>query len=171
MTFASWSTRTVFALLPAFVLALPLSCRADLEGRVVGVSDGDTVTVLSATNIQFRVRLMGIDAPEKAQPYGSRAKESLSALVFGQWVTVEGDKLDRYGRMIGRLWVAPPQASCHRSSICPRTLDANLAQVSAGMAWWYRQYAREQMPDDRFRYAQTEEAARAQRAGLWRPAL
>lgn len=165
---ASMIFRILFVILPALVLALPSACRADLEGRVVGISDGDTVTVLVAGHAQYKIRLMGIDAPEKAQPFGSRAKETLSSLVFGQWVTVEGDKFDRYGRTVGKLWVAPPKAGCRSNAACARTLDANLAQVSAGMAWWYRQYAREQAPADRARYAQAEEDAQARRVGLWR---
>jgi endonuclease YncB( thermonuclease family) len=139
-----------------------------LEGRVVGVADGDTVTVLDADHIQHKIRLAGIDAPEKAQPFGNRAKESLSSLVFGQWVTVDGDKTDRYGRTVAKLLVAAPHAGCRGSPTCPRGVDANLAQINLGMAWWYRHYAREQTPDDRRRYAQAEEDAQAQRAGLWR---
>lgn len=162
--------RILLAALPILLLALPVSCRADLEGRVVGVSDGDTVTVLAAGNIQYKIRLMGIDAPEKSQAFGARAKEALSGLVFGQWVMVQGDKLDRYGRTVGRLWVAPPEAGCRGSSACPRSLDANLAQVSAGMAWWYRQYAREQVLADRGRYSAAEETARVHALGLWRDA-
>lgn len=159
--------RIVLAIVPVLFLALPVSCRADLEGRVVGISDGDTVTVLAAENIQYKVRLLGIDAPEKAQPFGARAKEALSGLVFGQSVTVEGNKRDRYGRTVGRLWVAPPDADCRGSPACPRSLDANLAQVSAGMAWWYRQYAREQALADQARYAVAEGSARVHERGLW----
>jgi nuclease-like protein len=106
--------------------------------------------------------------PEKAQPFGNRAKEPLSSLVFGQWVTVDGDKTDRYGRTVAKLLVAAPHAECRGTPACPRNLDANLAQLNLGMAWWYRQYAREQAPDDRRRYGQAEEDAQAQRAGLWR---
>lgn len=159
--------RAVFVLLPV-LLALSGSCQADFDGRVVGLSDGDTVTVLVPGNIQFRIRLSGIDAPEKTQPFGARAKESLSALVFGQWVTVEGDKLDRYGRTVAKLWVAPLEASCRGTPTCPRTVDANLNLVATGMAWWYRQYAREQIPEDRIRYSEAEETARNRKLGLWR---
>src|SRR5574338_342536 len=158
----------VFVLLPAFLLVFAASCHADFEARVVGVSDGDTVTVLAAGNVQYRIRLAGIDAPEKSQPFGARAKESLSAIVFGQWVTVDGDKLDRYGRTVAKLWVAPSAAGCRSSPTCPRTLNANLEQLATGMAWWYRQYARGQLPEDRIRYAEAEQAARNRKLGLWK---
>lgn len=159
--------RAIFVLFSA-LLALPALCHAEFVGRVVGVSDGDTVTVLAPDNVQYRIRLAGIDAPEKAQPFGARSKETLSSLVFGHWVTVEGDKRDRYGRTVAKLWVAPLEAGCRSSSTCPRTVDANLAQVATGMAWWYRQYAREQAPEDRIQYAEAEASARNRKVGLWR---
>lgn len=132
-----------------------------LAGQVVSVADGDTVTVLNA-NQQHKIRLQGIDAPEKAQPFGQRSKESLSRLVFGKEIRVEWDKEDRYGRIIGKVWVQPPD--CPR---CGLTLDAGLAQLSAGMAWWYRQYAGEQSAEDRGRYEFEENEARVRRVGLW----
>lgn len=86
-----------------FTLALLLGfvCQAAIiDGRVVGVADGDTVTVLDANKVQHKIRLSGIDAPEKKQPFGERSKESLSDLVFGKDVSVETDKRDRYGREV-----------------------------------------------------------------------
>jgi endonuclease YncB( thermonuclease family) len=134
------------------------------SGRVVSVSDGDTITVLDTAHQQFKIRLSGIDAPEKAQPFGQRSKESLSRLVFGRDVTVEWRKRDRYGRTVGKVMVAEP--TC-RETICPKQLDACHAQVVAGMAWWYRQYAKEQEPVDANRYEQSEQEARTRRIGLW----
>lgn len=122
-----------------------------MRGVVVGVSDGDTVKLLAGKEI--KVRLAGIDAPEKAQPYGQTSKHALSRLVYGKEVTAECGKTDRYGRLICKLLVGGA--------------DANLAQVRAGMAWHYKQYEREQAPLDRSRYAAAEDAARAGRAGLW----
>src|SRR5512145_2571370 len=78
---------------------------AELEGKVVGVSDGDTVTVLDATRTQHKVRVAGIDAPEKGQDFGQRSKESLSGLVFGKTVRLEWSKEDRYGRKVAKVWV------------------------------------------------------------------
>ncbi len=133
-----------------------------LEGRVVAIADGDTVTVLDAQQTQFKIRVAGIDAPEKTQAFGQRAKEHLAALVFNKPVRVDWQKRDRYGRIVGQIWVQPPD--CPR---CGPTLDAGLAQVSQGLAWWYRAYANEQSPADRGRYEAAENEARARRVGLW----
>jgi endonuclease YncB( thermonuclease family) len=127
---------------------------AQLQGEVVGLSDGDTVTVLDASRTQHRVRLAGIDAPEKSQPFGNRARQHLADLVFRKQVVVEWSKYDRYGRVVGKVLV--------------KGRDAGLAQVAAGLAWHYRAYLREQKSEDQISYAAAEEAARRQRLGLWR---
>lgn len=134
-----------------------------LSGRVVGVSDGDTIKVLDAGKVQHIIRVTGIDAPEKAQPFGQRSKEHLSDLVFGKNVEVQWSKLDRYQRIVGKVMVAP--ASC-TSFACEKTLDAGLDQVRVGMAWWYRQYAKEQSDQDKGLYMQAEERAQTGRQGL-----
>ena len=147
-----------------FLFLLACSVQAEtLTGRVVGVADGDTITVLDADKRQHKIRLQGIDAPEKAQPFGQRSKENLSRLVFGKDVAVEWDKRDRYGRIVGKVWVQPE--SC---PTCPMTLDAGHAQITVGLAWWYRKYANEQTPQDRGAYEFSEQEARAKRVGLWR---
>jgi endonuclease YncB( thermonuclease family) len=125
-----------------------------IEGRVVGVSDGDTVTVLDGLNAQHRIRLAGIDAPEKAQPYGDASKRHLSDMVFGEPVRVEYEKHDRYGRIIGK--------------ILKDGHDASLEQIRAGLAWHYKQYQREQSRADRSAYAEIEREAQQAHAGLWR---
>jgi endonuclease YncB( thermonuclease family) len=135
-----------------------------LTGRVVNVADGDTVTILDADHQQHRVRLQGIDAPEKAQPFGQRSKQSLSTLVFGNDVEVRWNKRDRYQRILGKVMVADPNC---RTSHCPKALDAGHAQITVGLAWWYRKYADEQSPEDRGAYEFSEQEARAKRAGLW----
>lgn len=127
-----------------------------LQGRVVAVTDGDTVKVLDASNTQWKIRLMGIDAPEKKQAFGTRSKSNLSDLVFGKTVTVEYSKKDKYGRTVGKILV--------------NGVDANLEQVKAGMAWHYKKYAKEQLVEDRETYAQADEQARAGQRGLWREA-
>jgi endonuclease YncB( thermonuclease family) len=99
-----------------------------LTGRVVNVADGDTVTVLDANHQQHKIRLQGIDAPEKAQPFGQRSKESLSAMVFNKDVRVEWEKRDKYKRIVGKVWVQA--ASC---PTCPMTLDAGQAQITVGL--------------------------------------
>ena len=141
---------------PTFLLALlfGLSCQArTIEGRVVGVADGDTVTVLDADKVQHKIRLSGIDAPEKAQAFGNRSKESLSELVFSKDVQVETNKRDRYGRDVGKVLI--------------NGVDANLAQVQRGFAWHYKAYEREQSANDRKLYDLAESEARAFRRGLW----
>jgi endonuclease YncB( thermonuclease family) len=140
-------------------LLLALACAAYAEtvtGRVVGVADGDTITVLDADKVQHKIRLAGIDAPEKKQAFGNRSKESLSDMVFDKTVNVETEKRDRYGRQIGKVLV--------------NGQDVNLVQVERGMAWFYRQYQREQSPNDRKLYEAAEDAARAGKRGLWRDA-
>lgn len=133
-----------------------------LTGVVIGVSDGDTITVVDATHQQHKVRLSGIDAPEKAQPFGQRSKENLSRLVFKKEVAVDWTKNDRYGRIVGKVLMQP--ADC---PTCPKTLDVGQAQISAGLAWWYRKYAKYQTAEDQARYESEEREAQARRAGLW----
>lgn len=126
---------------------------AVITGRVVGVSDGDTVTVLDASKRQHRVRLLGIDAPEKDQDFGQASKRNLSDLVFGREVTVEYEKQDRYGRTLGKVMVGGR--------------SANLEQVRAGLAWFYRHYAEDVPSGDRQELEVTEGEARRARKGLW----
>ena len=126
---------------------------ATLTGRIVSISDGDTVTLLDANLQQHKIRLSGIDAPEKRQPFGNRSRLHLGTLVFGKHVTADCPKTDRYKRAVCRIDVDG--------------VDANLAQVEAGMAWHYKAYSREQSPADRWRYAKAEDRARNARQGLW----
>lgn len=124
-------------------LAAHISAYADITGMVVGVSDGDTVTVLDESKTQHKIRLQGIDAPEKGQPFGQKAKEHMSDLVYRKEVRVEGDKRDRYGRTVAKVWVKPDECLD-----CPQTLDAGLAMLTVGLAWHYKKYENEQHPED-----------------------
>lgn len=133
--------------------SLGLAWADELQGRVVKVADGDTITVLDAQRQQHVIRLAGIDAPEKSQPFGQKSKAHLSQAVFGQTVTVTFDKRDRYGRIVGQVRVLGE--------------DANLRQLQAGWAWHYKQYQNEQTPDQRSVYDAAERAAREKRLGLW----
>lgn len=132
---------------------------------IVGVTDGDTITARCGEPGAYervQVRVQGIDAPERKQPYGNRARQALSAMVFQQWAELRCGKTDRYQRKVCSVWVAPaaePDGS--------RKLDAGLAMVSTGMAWWYRAYAREQTPQERGQFEFAENDARALRLGLW----
>jgi len=138
------------------VLAVGPVAARDLAGRVVGVQDGDTVTVLDASNQQHRIRLAGIDAPEKAQAFGTAAKEHLARLAYGKQADLRCAKRDRYGREVCSLYVG--------------ARDVGLEQVRSGHAWWYREYAREQSFEDRAVYETAESDAREARRGLWRDA-
>jgi len=154
----------IFGLGLALIVAFGTASANVLTGHVVGVTDGDTITVLDASKTQHKIRVAGIDAPEKKQAFGQVSKENLSRLVFNKEVDIEWTKLDRYKRIVGKVLVASP--SC--SSVCPRTFDAGLSQVSAGLAWWYRKYAKEQPVDDLPIYEQAELGAQTRRQGLWR---
>lgn len=134
-----------------------------LNGYVVDITDGDTIVVLDANHKQHKIRLAGIDAPEKAnsekapesaQAFGDRSKQNLASIVFNKNVVVEWKKLDRYGRTVGKVMV--------------NGIDANLAQIKAGMAWWYEKYRKEQSPADQQNYANAEQQARLDNVGLWR---
>ncbi|NCN89643.1 MAG: thermonuclease family protein [Gallionella sp.] len=143
---------TRFLLIGALLAPL-LALGASIEGQIVGVSDGDTVTLLDAQKKQWKVRLLGIDAPEKKMPFGQRSKQHLADLVYRKSVIVEYSKRDRYGRTLGKIQVGG--------------IDANLAQIRAGMAWHYKQYQSEQSFEDRQLYSEAEETARSSRRGLW----
>ena len=139
-----------------FLLSCSVSCAAlgaEIVGRVTGLADGDTITVLVDGHDMVTVRLAGIDAPEKAQPFGAASKKHLSDRVFGRTVTVEWMKRDKYGRVIGRVLVDGE--------------DVCLDQVRSGLAWHYKHYANEQAANQRIAYAAAEEQARLDKAGLW----
>lgn len=136
---------------------LLFACTAQAEtlnGRVVAIGDGDTITVLDAERQQHKIRLMGIDAPEHNQAFGERSRQNLAALTFGKDVSVDWNKQDRYGRTVGKVMV--------------NGVDANLEQIKDGMAWWYEKYRKEQTQADQQLYSQAEKVARAGRMGLWR---
>jgi endonuclease YncB( thermonuclease family) len=124
-----------------------------LLGRVVHVADGDTITLLDSKKIQHKIRLSGIDAPEKYQPFADESKKSLSDLVADQNVTVYWDKQDKFSRKLGKVML--------------NNLDCNLEQISRGMAWHYKKYQNEQSLVDRQTYASAEEEARLNKSGLW----
>ena len=126
---------------------------AALNGVVVGVTDGDTITVLDGSKTRHKIRLAGIDAPESRQAFGQRSRQFLASLVSQKQVTVEWAKGDRYGRIIGKVLVDGD--------------DVNVRLVQAGLAWHYKLYATEQSPSDAMLYADAEMQAREKRIGLW----
>lgn len=131
------------------VLAGPLLA-AELTGKVVAISDGDTLTLLvpdGASFKQVRVRLAEIDTPESRQPYGNRARQALSDLAFNQQARVVVQDTDRFGRTVGRVYVGD--------------VDVNAELVRQGAAWVYRQYLKDQS------LLALEAEAKAAKRGLW----
>lgn len=143
----------MYAQYAAILLFAVLPCSA-FEAQVVGVADGDTVTVLDAEQHQVRIRVAGIDAPEKKQPFGNRARQAMTDFCFRERVDVDGEKHDRYRRLVAKV-------RC-------RDKDAGLEMIRQGLAWHYKAYEKEQSPADRAAYAEAEEAARSAGIGLWR---
>lgn len=133
----------ILATMLAFATA---SAQAQLY-RVVGISDGDTIKVLSADKQQIKCRLFGIDAPESRQSFGAASKNSLSDMVFGKNVKVEIVDRDQYGRSVCRIIL--------------NGVDVNKAQLQRGFAWFYARYS------DDASYAAAERTARQQKLGLW----
>ncbi|MFC7738988.1 thermonuclease family protein [Roseomonas sp. GCM10028921] len=140
--------RTLATLLVlASLLSAPPAWAAELAGRVVGLADGDTITLLTPERRQVRVRLGEIDTPESRQPYGTRARQALSDLVFGKEVRVTVQDTDRYGRTVGRVYAGP--------------VDVNAEMVRQGAAWVYHQYSRDA------ELLRLEAEAKGARRGLW----
>lgn len=129
------------------------SAGQEVQGVVVGVHDGDTVTLLDAAKTQYRIRLRGIDAPETKQPFGTRSKQSLSDLAFRRNATAQCAVIDRFGRPVCSLTVGG--------------IDAGLHQIANGMAWHFDRFARDQPPQERAAYATAQREAQQQRRGLW----
>lgn len=125
-----------------------------IDALVVKVADGDTITVLDGQKKTHKVRLQGIDAPEKKQAYGEKSKQNLAFLIYNRSIQVEYSKYDKYGRIIGKV-------SLKGKDIC-------LEQLSKGMAWHYKKYQKEQSTIDRELYSSTELKARNTKIGLWK---
>ena len=128
--------------------ALTTICHADeIKGKVVNVADGDTVTVLDAEKVQHKIRLQGIDAPEKSQAFGTKSKERLSEKIGEKEVVVKWKEKDRYGRVLGEIYLGDRHI--------------NLEMVQDGFAWHYKQYSKSK------ELAQAQDEARNAKNGLW----
>ena len=119
----------------------------ELIGKVVKVSDGDTVTILTSDKTQHKIRLNDIDAPEKKQAFGNKSKDNLAKYIAGKTVTVQYQKKDKYKRVLGTIYY--------------NNTDINLQQVKDGYAWVYKKYSNNQT------YHKAEKLARDKRVGLW----
>ena len=138
---------TILLIFSLWGLSPALIWGQSLEGKVVSVTDGDTVKILTAENKQIRVRLAQIDTPEKAQPWGNKAKQALSKKIYAKQVSIDVVTTDRYGRTVGTIWFDGR--------------DINRELVREGHAWVYRKYAKDKSLFD------DESYARAQGLGLW----
>jgi micrococcal nuclease len=130
------------------VLALTTALLADeLRGKVVSIADGDTITVLDANKKQHKVRLTGIDAPEKKQAFGAKSKDRMGELVAGKDVVVEWKENDTYGRTLGKVRQG--------------ALDINLQMIKDGMAWHYKKFSKSE------EFSKAEAEAKVDKKGLW----
>ncbi|MBK8065270.1 MAG: thermonuclease family protein [Betaproteobacteria bacterium] len=149
-----------------FLLAAGAAQARVLEGRIIEVLDGDTVTVLSNGTSTHRIRLLGIDAPERGQPHGDLAREHLRRLVRGKAVRVEWERMDDYGRIVGVLLISEGAQRCSGDH-CVR-FDPAISMLREGHAWQDRPVGDSVPADLRARYAQAEKEARSRKIGLWR---
>ena len=140
--------KTVFRLATAIALwtALTPALAATLEGRVVKIADGDTLTMV-VDGQKERIRLSDIDTPERKQPFGMRARQALAEMTFGKTISVFTTTRDRYGRVIGH--------------VTAEGVDVNAELVRRGYAWVYRRYSNDPV------LLRLEETARAEKLGLW----
>lgn len=140
--------RTILSSIVIALLYLSPSIQAaNLHGKVVGISDGDTITILTTDKQSIKVRLVEIDAPEKDQPWGQKSKQALSDLIYSRNVTVDSAGNDRYGRTLGTVFLSDRNINKH--------------MVENGNAWAYTQYVRDQ------NYFELQEIAKSKQLGLW----
>lgn len=142
-----WRGVAGILLVTSLLLLAQTATAEDLTGRVVGIADGDTLTLLTEQRRQIRIRLSDIDTPERRQPFGTRARQALSGLAYGKAVRITVRDIDRYGRTVGRVYAGPQ--------------DINAEMVRRGAAWVYRRYSDD--PD----LLRLEQAAQSQKRGLW----
>lgn len=121
---------------------------AEMTGKVVSVADGDTITIIDDLDQgKFKIRLYGIDAPEKKQDFGQKSKQYLSSLIFNKEVKVRFKEIDRYGRIIGKVYL--------------NDIEINIEMLKTGMAWHYSRY------DQTSTYINAEKQARTEKKGIW----
>ncbi len=147
------SVLMIGTLMAMLLFSLAVQAGESLTGKAVRIIDGDTLVLLNEDNQQIRIRLAGIDTPERKQPFGKRAKRALAELAAGKIVIGDCPKTDRYGRRICKIEV--------------ESVDVGLELIRRGLAWHYKKYAHEQSPEDRKAYADSEDQAKKNRIGLW----
>ena len=134
---------------------------SEIVGKVIAVSDGDTITVLAPGNKPTKIRLAGIDAPESKQPFGQKSRQHLADMVFGKEVRVQVVNKDRYGRIVGVVYL--PQTMPNGEIL----IDVDLAQIESGHAWAYRDYLRSLPTGKADSYLAAEKSAKTNKQGLW----
>ena len=134
---------------------------ATLQGQVLDIHDGDSLTLRSEEGRKWRIRIAGIDAPELSQPAGDTARALLVELIRNRSLRIAPVKTDAYERTVAKVWVLGLEGP---------EMDVGLALIEAGLAWHFVRYRADQPPEDVQRYAQAEKRARAQRFGIWQQA-
>jgi endonuclease YncB( thermonuclease family) len=122
-------------LLVVYFVATAVSAET-LFGRVVGIADGDTLTILDSAKKRHKVRLAGIDSPERKQAFGTASKQSLSNLAFGETATVQYHKRDRYGRLVGKV-LCPRRANCSSVRLGQLSYQSMFAEFSISSERWF----------------------------------
>lgn len=137
------------SILLSFILFFCISLfSAEMTGKVVGIYDGDTITIIDDLDQgKFKIRLYGIDAPEKKQDFGQKAKQHLSSLIFNKVVKIKFTEIDRYGRIVGKIFL--------------NDIEINIEMLKAGLAWHYSRY------DQTSTYINAEKQARTEKRGIW----
>lgn len=130
-----------------FLLLTTILVAETITGKVISVTDGDTIKILDEKNKVYKIRLIDIDAPEKKQAFGNKSKENLAKYIAGQIVRVEYDKLDRYKRILGTVYL--------------KDKNINKQQITDGYAWQYKKYSKNN------EYKNQERISRNNKKGLW----
>lgn len=143
----SWLSLLVICAAASLLQAQPQNTTEHVAGKVIAVTDGDTLTLLRPDKSKLTIRLEGIDAPESKQQHGEKAKDALAFLTLNKEATIRKTGEDRYGRTLGVVMVDGK--------------DVNLAMVASGWAWHFKKYNKDQ------ELAAAEEKARGSKAGLW----
>lgn len=138
-------------LIVIFFLSLSNCLYSQLKGRIIGVSDGDSVSLLDDKNVVFKIRLNGIDAPEKKQDFGNASKNFIGDLIYDKFVWVRTNGLDRYGRTIGTIYLNENMIG----------KSVNEMSLENGMSWHYKKY------DKNILWSNIELKAKEDKIGLW----
>lgn len=158
--------KLVVIVIAALLSPLNGAWAATQPGTVVGITDGDTLTVLDAEKKRYKITLIATDAPERNQPFGTTAKQNLAKLVLHKEVAIEVKKRARNKRIFAKILLDETGADCAFRS-CLKSLDVGLQQIRDGLAWYAKESEQEQSAEDRGRYAAAEQAARTGERGLW----